>query len=59
MGWKSTKTISREKLEKKIIEEIYNIERLSDDTLCQIFENLGDDGNTEIYTGYNYTVGDE
>ncbi len=40
MGWKSTERISREELEKKITEEIYNIERLSDDTLCGILEIL-------------------
>lgn len=56
MGWKSTKEISREKIEKKIIDILYEIENLDDSTLCEILEVLGDDGNTELYSGYNYTI---
>jgi hypothetical protein len=59
MGWKSTKTISRQNIEKKIETEIYCIEKLSDDTLCVILEILGADKETEIYAGHNYTIEDE
>lgn len=56
MGWKSTREISREKLEAKILEELNDINNLSDYTLCEILEAIGDDENSNIYSGYNYMV---
>ena len=57
MGWKSTKEISREELERKIENEIeYNIKNLSDDTLTYVLEILSDDDKSEINKGYNYRV---
>lgn len=59
MGWKSTKEISREKLEQKIKHEIlYNIENLSDETLTYVLEVLAGDNKSNITDGYNYTVED-
>jgi len=59
MGWKSTKTLTREIIIKKIEQELNNIEDLSDETLCDILETIGDDEKSEIYSGYNYIIEDE
>ena len=57
MGWKSTKEITRENLEEKILYELtYNIESLSDETLTQILEILGEDENSSVDDGYNYWI---
>ncbi len=57
MGWKSTKSISRDELEKKIENEIYhNIENLSNETLEYVLEILSDDEKSNIGGGYNYSV---
>ena len=56
MSWKSTKNTTRENIEKKIIEEINDIEKLNNDTLCDILEILGSDDSTEISAGYNYDI---
>jgi hypothetical protein len=59
MGWKSTKTLTREIIIKKIEQELNNIEDLSDETLCDILETIGDDEKSKIYSGHNYVIGDE
>jgi hypothetical protein len=57
MGWKSTKELTREELVEKIEKEIiYNIDNLSNDTLCNILEILSEDNGSDINIGYNYTV---
>ena len=56
MGYKSTKEISRDKIIKKIEQEIENINKLEDETLCGILEILGEDKNTDISSTYNYII---
>ena len=56
MGWKSTKTISRRKALKIILEKL---EFSSNDELGNALEALGFGDNTELpYFGHNFTVVD-
>ena len=59
MSWKSTKTLTRETIIKMIEDELKYIENLSDETLCDILETVGDDKNSNIYSGYKYITGNE
>jgi len=59
MGWKSTRILTRETIEKKIMKELNDINKLDNNTLCQILEIIGGDKNSDVYAGYNYMVGDE
>lgn len=57
MGWKSTKTLTREEVINKIEKELtYNIEKLNDDTLCNILEVISEDENSEVNNGYYFII---
>ena len=56
MGWKATKTISREKAIELIVKKALSA---SDDELSNALEGLGYGDNPSLpYYGYNFTVED-
>lgn len=56
MGVKSTVDITRERAEEKIFEELNNIGNLSNDTIGQILEIIGEDENSDLSYYNNYWI---